>query len=366
MVEEQKQLEFTTRKKERNVFFDVTFIYLILMVAFVGVRILSRLGAFDFLGDSSSLFLTLLIQIVIMFFLPVFLYKKLRKKSTKEVFKDFRFKKINYKAVFLAIGIGILVFILNIAISSFFNLIITLIGYESIGSTATTGDYSVIAFMLAIITTALLPGFCEEVASRGMLLKGFNKLGWKKIILISGLLFGLMHLNIEQFFYATIIGWFLAFVCLSTGSIFPGMIIHFMNNGLSVYLTYASHNGWPLGDALTTLTSSLASSSYFSSIMIIFFVLVIASFILAWLVFLLIKETTGVRMYELGRELRQSLQPDAEKAGIDKLRIDIPFQALGFSVSQVYHPMLSEKIFLSATIFLGVLITVSTFIWGVL
>ncbi|MDD2445299.1 MAG: type II CAAX endopeptidase family protein [Clostridia bacterium] len=352
-------------KKPRNEFYDVTFIYLILMVSFVVIRIISRMGLLNFLGDYESSFLSLLIQVVIMFLLPVFLYKKLQGKTLRNVFSDFRFKKINYKGVLLSIGIGVIVFILNIAISSFFNLIITLFGYENIGSPS-IADYSISAFILALFVTAILPGFCEEIASRGMLLKGFNKLGWKKMILISGLLFGLMHLNIEQFFYATIIGWFLAFICLTTGNIIPGMIIHFMNNGLSVYITYGSHNGWPLTDLITNLSNSASSSSYLTTILVIFLALVIASFLLVWLVYLLIKETTGVRMYELGQDLQKSIKAEAEKAGVENLSIDIPFQALGFSVNQSYFPQLKEKIFLYGSIFLGTILTVSTFIWGVL
>lgn len=352
-------------KKSRNEFFDVTLIYFILMVSFVAVRILSRLGAFNFLGSFNSTITSILIQVLIMFLLPIFLYKKLRKKTLKQVFSDFRFRKLNFKAVLISIGIGVLVFVLNIAVSSFFSLLISLLGYENLGTSAET-DYSIIAFLIALATTAVLPGFCEEIASRGMLLKGFGNLGWKKIILISGLLFGLMHLNIEQFFYATLIGWFLAFVCLASGNIIPGMIIHFMNNGLGTYMTYGSHNGWPFSDALTSLTNLMTTSSYLVTMLVIFLVLVIASFSLVWLVYLLIKETTGTRMYELGQELKQSLKTEAQQAGIEKLNIDIPFQAMGFTDKQTYFPTLKEKMFLYSSIFLGVILTISTFIWGTL
>lgn len=352
-------------KNPRSELVDVTLIYFILMIAFVLIRILSRLGAFDFLGKLGSPLISILIQVIIMFLLPVFLFKTLRKKTYKQVFSDFKFKKLSLKSVLICIGIGVLVFILNIAVSSFFSLILSLFGYENLGSSA-EADYSFIAFLIAIGTTAILPGFCEEIASRGMLLKGFNKLGWKKMILISGLLFGLMHLNIEQFFYATVIGWFLAFIFLASGNIIPGMIIHFMNNALGTYMAYGSHNGWPLSDILTTLTNSIAASSYFSTMLIIFLVLLIAGFSLMWLVYLLIKETTGTRMYELGQELKQSIKTEAEQAGIEKLSIDIPFQALGFTSKQTYFPTLKEKMFLYSSIFLGTILTISTFIWGVL
>lgn len=358
-------------KPQRSVFFDVTLIYFILMIAFVGIRILSSTNLFDFLSSQqSNIVFTLLIQIVIMFLLPLFLYKFLRKKSFKEVFKDFRFKKIGFKAVLLAIGIGVLVYILNIAISSFFALIISLLGYESISFGGTLGDYSVGAFIIALVTTALLPGFCEEIATRGMLLKGFENLGIKKMIFFSGLLFGLMHLNIEQFFYATIIGWFLAFLCVMTGNIIPGMIIHFMNNGLSTYVSYGSVNGWPLSDFITNLTSQTSSMDYLSALLIIFVALISASFLLLWFVYLLIHETAGNRLKKITTDLAKSMISETpskpEMQTINYIDVNIPSNILGFSAKQIYFPKLKEKIFLYSTFFLGGVITLFSFIWGVL
>ena len=83
----------------------------------------------------------------------------------------------------------------------------------------------------------------ERVIGWPDIISEYKKLGLKKAVILSGLMFGLIHLNINQFFYATIIGMVLAVVTLYSRSIFPAMIIHFMNNGLNVYFSFAKARG---------------------------------------------------------------------------------------------------------------------------
>ena len=110
---------------------------------------------------------------------------------------------------------------------------------------------------------AVLPGFCEEFLHRGIVLQGIKHAGFKKAIVISSLLFGLIHFNIQQCFYAFIVGMIMGFVSVVAKNIFPAIIIHFTNNAISVYLEYASVRGWWLGDMLEGLQNLLFSSSAF-------------------------------------------------------------------------------------------------------
>lgn len=344
---------------------NTTIIYLILLVCFIGVRILASYGFFSIFGDYADIVSTVLIQIIIMFGISVVLFKVLEKKSFKQTFKEFRFNKISGKAVGISIAIGVVVFVLNIAVSSFFSSIIHLLGYEPIKGSS-TGDYSILAFIIQVITVAILPGICEETAHRGLLLKGYEKLGMKKAILISGLLFGLMHLNIEQFFYASIIGFFLGFIGISAGSIIPCIIIHFMNNFLSTYTTFAQHNNWFMGDFINGIQSLTMSGSYFASMLIIFTCIILAIFLLFWLVFLLLKQTAFKRIEKLGEELQAEFQEQPQMFNMQTMQIKLPPNFFGVDVKQTYFPTLKENAWLYTTLFLGVLITIFTFIWGVL
>lgn len=71
----------------------------------------------------------------------------------------------------------------------------------------------------------------EEPLVRGLILGGFAlRYGTRKAILFSALLFGAMHLNIWQFPGAFLMGLFAGWLTLRTGSLWPVVIAHFLNN----------------------------------------------------------------------------------------------------------------------------------------
>ncbi len=63
-------------------------------------------------------------------------------------------------------------------------------------------------------------------------------------VLISALMFGISHGVLQQSIAATIMGVLLGFIALRTGSVIPGMIIHFTNNALSVSLQRIADGSW--------------------------------------------------------------------------------------------------------------------------
>ena len=58
-----------------------------------------------------------------------------------------------------------------------------------------------------------------------------------KAILISALLFGVFHINPAQILPAFLIGILLAWTYYKTGSLIPCILMHVLNNSLSVYLS---------------------------------------------------------------------------------------------------------------------------------
>ena len=90
------------------------------------------------------------------------------------------------------------------------------------------------AAVLAFIGTAVIPAFCEEFLFRGLVLSQLLPYGKTTAVLGSALLFGLVHQNFGQFFYATIAGVVLALAVMESGSIWVGVIIHLLNNLISV------------------------------------------------------------------------------------------------------------------------------------
>lgn len=386
-------------KKQRSLFFDTSLIYFVVILCFVGIRILSSLVSISsLLGE----ILNVVIQVVIMLALPFFMYKFLRKKKTGEVLKEFNVKPIGGKAILYAFLIGFIIYFLNLAVASFFNIFIFATGYDpSFGmSSASGGTYTLIQFLGDVLVTAILPGICEEFCHRGLLVNGYKQLDMKKTILLVGFLFGLMHLNIEQFFYATVIGAFLTFLVYVTGSIIPSMIIHFMNNFMGLYITFAGVHKLPLGNFANNLISWLSNGDILLVFMGIIFVIVIMLALLALLIFRLMKATRVKDFEKLARraiaqkereELFNEFNLDVKKvdaeAGVEKdenLSQVIINEAprvngkksfiidINFSKNMLYgdyfikKPRLIDKAFLYGTIFLGVFITISTLIWGII
>ncbi len=271
--------------------------YSLIVVLFVVIRLLSTLKLLEFLGTVGKYIVNAAIQILLLFTISIFMFKGLQKSKTKDVFKFYGYKKISWKAVIYSILIGIIVYILNVFVVTFFNTILQLLGYN-FGTSTGGGSYPFWLFLINLIVTAILPGICEETAHRGMLLKGLSNLGRHRAIIISSILFGLMHMNIEQFFYATLIGIFLGYLTTYCDAIFPAMIIHFMNNFLSVFMSFSSANSLGFESMFTWINLNL-QNNFIIAILFIFILIALLIMALRVLIKLLFKETALKRMHNL-------------------------------------------------------------------
>ena len=91
---------------------------------------------------------------------------------------------------------------------------------------------------LSLVLIALIPCILEETVYRGMFYNEFRKENPCMAIILSGLLFGLMHMNFNQFVYAFALGCILPLVIEATDSILSSMVIHFTINANSVIWMY--------------------------------------------------------------------------------------------------------------------------------
>ena len=91
-----------------------------------------------------------------------------------------------------------------------------------------------------------MPAIFEELTYRGLGAQMLEKVKDQRVTLVlMAMLFGLGHQFILQTGYAFVAGLVLAYVMLKTHSVIPGMIIHFINNLMSVISSYSSQrNGW--------------------------------------------------------------------------------------------------------------------------
>lgn len=88
-----------------------------------------------------------------------------------------------------------------------------------------------------LINIALVPAFCEEILFRGYILRAFEK-SWGIItaIIVSGLVFGLFHIQLTNLLPLASLGMLFALMTWLSGSLWPAIAAHFINNGASVLL----------------------------------------------------------------------------------------------------------------------------------
>ena len=180
---------------------------------------------------------------LIMFVVVILFYKKYLKKDLvlfKLNKKDYIKKIISYFLIFLVVKYGIALFssLLLVMLGSD---LVTSENQETVVTLAKT-----LPFMM-MISTSLLAPFVEE---------GIFRLGIKKVInnkylfiLVSGLIFGFMHIFptelpiyvalIESLNYVTM-GLLLAYIYNETDNIYVVVIIHALNNLLSMLMILAT------------------------------------------------------------------------------------------------------------------------------
>ena len=126
-----------------------------------------------------------------------------------------------------------------------------LIGYEIPLELISPQDYSNPSVVIMYMNTALAPAFAEEFLFRGVIYGNLRPFGKTQAILISSVLFALMHQNIGQFFYTFVGGVAMALMYELTGNIWCSILYHMFNNELAV-LTEVLYYG-KFGDAVEPL-----------------------------------------------------------------------------------------------------------------
>lgn len=264
-VETSSPLITEDQKKYRTTGLVVFIIAVGLLLARIIVYHLPVLSDNAFIDDTlTDVIFSTLGQILCLTVIPYIIYRRVLKFNNKQVLKFSNFNNTKWYNYILAIAIGVLGTYAVIGVSMIWQIIIRLFGYNApSGSTIYPETFNLGFFILSLVLTAVLPGFCEEFAMRGGLFTTMRSSNSKvKMYLIMGLAFGLFHQNITQVFYTACMGFMFALVVDKTKSIFPGMIIHFLNNGISVYRGYAERFGWWGGNFYDSLSNMLLNNFF--------------------------------------------------------------------------------------------------------
>ena len=96
--------------------------------------------------------------------------------------------------------------------------------------------------IFGVISTVLLGPIAEELVFRGLLVKNAKKeFGLIGCMVLSGIAFGIMHLNPIQGIYAIPLGMIFAYFAYRYNSIIPTILAHIINNSIAVFLPKIYH-----------------------------------------------------------------------------------------------------------------------------
>ena len=208
---------------------------IILCIILLGVQVLGGIiigipmAIFEISEESLFNGVGMILISIISFGVVIFIGFKKSKKSFNEVFM--------FNNVSLYLWISTIIFMIGFVIlsSELDNLLQYVLPmpqlFQDLFQSLLVNEYIIIS----IILVGIIPAFVEEMLFRGVILSGFTQnYSMKKSILLSALLFGLIHLNPWQFVTAFIVGIITAWLFIKTKSIILCVYIHLFNNILAV------------------------------------------------------------------------------------------------------------------------------------
>lgn len=167
------------------------------------------------------------------FTIPVVIFNFMNKNADREIYEPLESEKASvFKSlVIFFIGLGA----------------ITLTAYVNFYLVNIFGDYSdftqeyfwnveldyTYQVVIYFIYAAIIPAVVEELLFRKTVCGALTVYGKTTAVIISAVLFALMHANIEQLLYTFVAGLFLGWLYVESKNIIYPILLHFINNGIS-------------------------------------------------------------------------------------------------------------------------------------
>ncbi len=121
-----------------------------------------------------------------------------------------------------------------------------------------SGDVLALPVWQILLSMGVIGPFIEEIIFRGVFLQSYQRSG--RIIgsiILSSILFGMMHLNFNQFAYGTVMGIMFSLLVEATGSVLSSFVAHGLFNSIEIIIMFATSSALSEADEmLDTYTSS--------------------------------------------------------------------------------------------------------------
>ena len=323
-------------------------------------RIIAQLLPESIPSLTTDIIFTILVQVVFLgggTFLVYWLYLK---KKPREIFELSNFRKTDYRILLLCIPLGACVLVATTCISSAWYMLLKKLGYSPSGGTAILSEFRWYNLLVEIVLTGLAPAIFEEFIHRGGLLSTMRgSYDEAKTVIIAGVIFGLFHQSITQVFYTALFGALMAFLVLRTKSIYPAMVIHAVNNSLSVYNDYAKvYSNLPLHSFFSWINNLMLTA--FPIVMMMFFAIIVSGVAIFFLILYLTRHKKSVHIRAIRNVSDGSTIVAVEDESLDDNSTPVLEDTL------LYKPTPRDYAFYIGGLVITILTTICSFVWGVI
>ncbi len=315
---------------------------------------------------------TTIVQILLFLLMPFLIYKFVLKKNVKEIAEFASIKKIHWLYIVLAAFLGICAYIVTIGISSIWQAILYATGYTHSSSPVIYPEvFNPGMFIAELVLTAVLPAICEEFLIRGgtlTVMRGSFK--YAATLVLMGVIFGLFHQSVTQVFYTACFGALMAFLTIKLDSIIPAMVIHFVNNGLSVFMSYADAYKWPLfGGWFDAITNGLATNP--TGVLAIFVLVILIGVGIVTLMMYMKKREQLAKQKEVILDAafdqtnkRVIMMGEENKKFVEQIGMQTQIYGKSYEPDPLYKPTLRDNAFMFGALAVTALSTIATYVWG--
>ncbi len=228
-------MEDLYRGKRQPTVFGVNLVYLTVLMLMLVVQVILVKWLPETSGGSHYYLRLFLLELLLIGGPPLAYMLILR----MDVGKVIRYNKINPVEVLLVLGMAIFGYGVTV--------ILNLVWYWIASHWGTPVGQQLPAIengtqlLAAVLAMGLVPAVVEEILFRGLILRGYEKFGSRISIVMTGILFGILHLQLMTIPSIILLGIIISYVVYRTNSIYAGMIYHFVHNTITICFLFVQN-----------------------------------------------------------------------------------------------------------------------------
>ncbi|NTV90224.1 MAG: CPBP family intramembrane metalloprotease [Clostridiales bacterium] len=203
----------------------------IVLFIFSAVFVVYQIVLSVIFGDKffvDNIYLSIVINEIILIIIPVLIYCFIKKINIRETF---RFNKFKPGQALMIVLIAAPAYFAASMLNNVVYYLLQLIG--KIPAQQIPVPKNIPEYLLGLLIVAVLPGICEEMMHRGLMLRAYERRGSKKAVVITAIFFGLFHFDMTNLLGPIFLGLLIGYYVIRTNSIFAGMLAHFLNNAIA-------------------------------------------------------------------------------------------------------------------------------------